>query len=87
VLLGPQGVVSFDSEDRLGGRRSNAAGSGLGPAIAREIIQAHGGSLVAVSDPEAGTEFRGVLPITPVPPTGASSVIEVTAAPTPTLHA
>jgi signal transduction histidine kinase len=35
---------------------------GLGLAIAREIVLAHGGSLTAHSDPHTGTEFRVVLP-------------------------
>ena len=35
---------------------------GLGLAIAREIVAAHGGTLTATSDPEKGTEFTVVLP-------------------------
>jgi signal transduction histidine kinase len=35
---------------------------GLGLAIAREIVLAHGGTLTATSDPGAGTEFQVVLP-------------------------
>lgn len=37
-------------------------GSGLGLAIVREIVQAHGGWVVARSDPESGTEFEVNLP-------------------------
>lgn len=35
---------------------------GLGLAIAREIVAAHGGALTATSDPDTGTEFQVVLP-------------------------
>ncbi|MBI2761530.1 MAG: HAMP domain-containing protein [Chloroflexi bacterium] len=35
---------------------------GLGLAIAREIVLAHGGSLTAHSEPNTGTEFRVVIP-------------------------
>jgi two-component system sensor histidine kinase BaeS len=35
---------------------------GLGLAIAREIVVAHGGSLTATSEPDTGTEFRVMLP-------------------------
>lgn len=37
-------------------------GTGLGLAIVREIVQAHGGSVVARSEPEMGTEFEVDLP-------------------------
>ena len=43
--------------------RARAAGSsGLGLAISREIVQAHGGQCWASSSPEAGTEFFVELP-------------------------
>lgn len=35
---------------------------GLGLAIAREIVAAHGGMLTATSDPNSGTEFQVYLP-------------------------
>ncbi len=35
---------------------------GLGLAIAREIVAAHGGTLTASSDPATGTEFQVLLP-------------------------
>lgn len=56
-------------------RTNVAAGSGLGLAIAREIAQAHGGSLTAASDKSTGTELRLILPLAPVPRLGSSSVI------------
>ncbi len=38
------------------------AGAGLGLAIAREIVVAHGGSITCTSDPGAGTTFQFLLP-------------------------
>jgi len=40
-------------------------GAGLGLAIAREIVVAHGGSITCASDPGQGTEFAFVLPGNP----------------------
>lgn len=37
-------------------------GSGLGLAIAKAIIEQHGGSLQATSTPDAGSEFRFIIP-------------------------
>jgi signal transduction histidine kinase len=43
--------------------KARAAGSsGLGLAISREIVQAHGGRCWAESSPEAGTSFFVLLP-------------------------
>jgi signal transduction histidine kinase len=38
------------------------SGAGLGLAIAREIVVAHGGSIACVSQPAQGTEFYFLLP-------------------------
>jgi len=38
-------------------------GTGLGLAVSYQIIAAHGGSLVAESDPEKGTTFHCILPL------------------------
>lgn len=43
-------------------RSSSPNGSGLGLAIAREIVQAHGGEIIASSNPVEGTTFRVLLP-------------------------
>jgi two-component system sensor histidine kinase KdpD len=43
-------------------------GAGLGLAIAKGIIDAHGGKIWAQNQPEGGTTFYFVLPITGTPP-------------------
>jgi signal transduction histidine kinase len=50
-----QPYVSLDPEPGPGTH-------GLGLAIAREIVEAHGGVIEAISAPGAGTEFRITLP-------------------------
>ena len=45
-----------------GGRTRGRGGSGLGLAIARAIVEAHGGTITAESEPEHGATFRIVLP-------------------------
>lgn len=53
-------------------RQRNGHNGGLGLAIAREIVVAHGGEIGATSDPSAGTTFALVLPAAqerlPAPP-------------------
>jgi signal transduction histidine kinase len=43
-------------------RREGGTGAGLGLAIARGIIEAHGGTISAESSPGSGACFRVVLP-------------------------
>ncbi|MDX1697738.1 MAG: ATP-binding protein, partial [Thiohalobacterales bacterium] len=43
---------------------TKAGGMGLGLAISRSIIEAHGGRLMAVSEPGAGATFSFDLPVT-----------------------
>ena len=44
------------------GQQARASGAGLGLAIAREIVEAHGGWITAESEPGEGTTFTFVLP-------------------------
>jgi hypothetical protein len=54
----------FDRFYRAGNARSRAdGGSGLGLSICRTIIEAHGGTIMAQSEPNAGTTFEIHLPI------------------------
>ncbi|BDU72896.1 ATP-binding protein [Mesoterricola silvestris] len=51
-----------------GSRSASAPGAGLGLAICRGIIQAHGGSITARSAPLGGTRVIITLPLEGVPP-------------------
>jgi two-component system sensor histidine kinase KdpD len=53
-------------------RASAAPGAGLGLAVVRAIVQAHGGTVAAEDRPGGGAVFRVVLPTTP-PPAAASA--------------
>lgn len=57
----PRVFERFFQVDRS--RSARAEGSGLGLAIVREVVQAHGGSVEAESDPSSGTTFRVRLPL------------------------
>jgi signal transduction histidine kinase len=51
----------FDKYFQIG-QQARSKGAGLGLAIAREIVEAHGGSITAESEPEQGSKFEVILP-------------------------
>jgi signal transduction histidine kinase len=44
-------------------RSPDSPGSGLGLSIARDLVQAHGGTITATSEPGKGTAIGFTLPI------------------------
>ena len=48
---------------RLHGRSSEYEGSGIGLSVCRKIVERHGGTITARSEPGKGTTFTAVLPI------------------------
>jgi two-component system sensor histidine kinase KdpD len=48
---------------RRGDREATIVGAGLGLAICRAIVRAHGGTIVARRRPERGTRFELTLPV------------------------
>ena len=61
----PQGeqATVFEKFYRSKDTRTRVAGTGMGLAIAREIIAAHGGSIWVESNPNQGAEFSFTLPL------------------------
>jgi two-component system sensor histidine kinase KdpD len=53
----------FDPFVRVGGSR--ARGTGLGLAVARGLVEAHGGKIWAENRPEGGAKFAFTLPMVP----------------------
>jgi len=43
-------------------RSRSTGGAGIGLSIAKAIVEAHGGTIAAASEPGRGTEFRISLP-------------------------
>jgi K+-sensing histidine kinase KdpD len=61
-----------------GRQQTGSSGAGLGLAICRGVIGAHGGTIVAANRPGGGAAFRITLPIvgTPPPPAPSETSIE-----------
>lgn len=59
----------FDMFYRVRGADRHASGTGLGLAICKGLVEAHGGSIAAISGPgERGTTIRLLLPVREMPP-------------------
>ena len=54
---------------------SKDSGTGLGLAISKKVVDAHGGSIEASSEPGDGTEFTITIPKLPASPRRASSEV------------
>ena len=52
----------FDEFEQLHARGPNSAGTGLGLALARRFVEAHGGDIVVSSAPGSGSTFTVTLP-------------------------
>jgi signal transduction histidine kinase len=50
-------------------RSRDDGGTGIGLAIARSVVEAHGGHITAESEPGAGAAFTFDLPAAPIPKT------------------
>ena len=52
----------FDEFEQLHARGPNSTGTGLGLALARRFIEAHGGAIAVSSSPGSGSTFTVTLP-------------------------
>ena len=54
-------------------RTRSTGGTGIGLAIVKELVQAHGGQVAITSMPGSGTTVSLTLPVAPTPPAGGTS--------------
>lgn len=64
-LVADQGKHLFEKFYR--GRTGGAGGAGLGLAISKAVVEAHGGRIEAFNHPEGGAVFRFTFPTRSVP--------------------
>ena len=62
-IAAPEQALIFDRLYRSPARRGSTAGSGMGLAISRAIVESHGGAITVVSQPDRGSVFTFSLPI------------------------
>jgi PAS domain S-box-containing protein len=85
-LSAEQRARLFEPFNRLGAERSGVDGVGLGLVVVRRLVEAMGGAIEVLSQPQAGTSMRIELPAArPVP--GASAPAPAPAAARPHLRA
>lgn len=53
----------FDRYSRVKGHRSLAVGTGLGLAVVKSLVEAHGGDIVVESEEDVGSTFTMYLPV------------------------
>ena len=70
-LIGREASL-FDKFTR-GEAESATAGVGLGLAICKAVVDAHGGKILAANAPDGGAQFEVTLPRRPPPPADASA--------------
>jgi two-component system sensor histidine kinase KdpD len=78
-IPGPERERVFDQFYRLKGGGRRPEGTGMGLAICRGIVEAHGGTLRVESTPGGGATFVLTLPVSPRPALAAEPVPEAPA--------